>query len=709
MILTATVARRSPSRLLDNLMTFTKSSITATVFAAVLWLACSTACPSQLQAQGPENTLVVVNEESPDSLAIANLYISLRNIPPTNVVYVSGITTIKNDFESSGTSPFSRQIWKPVTDAIKDRGLADQITCITYSAGFPTRINVQPQKNKYLAATNKKYNIQQHAPWASISSLTYLSDNAFSDQPTFLDPRINRFANQRPGRVLQNPFVGNDGQLYSTGETAIKTGEYARAAASFSKLVAKHPHQAPVIYALARAKAFQSDGPAAIKLLQQAQAEGFAYRSLVINDSCFADLKTNEDFVAVLSRMENFADGTSPSRAFLPNSYWSKNGWPSGTPQQGDRYLLSTVLALTGKNQSTLDQALTQIKRSVEADGTKPRGNVYFAKHKDPRSRTRQAQFDAAAAELKTLKRPAKIISQRLPENDRRVVGATLGNAKIDWKATGSNFLPGALCDNFTSYGGWWAKSAQTQLTDFLNAGAAGASGTVYEPYTIPWKIPNARLHAHYARGCTMAESFYQSVSNPFQLLIVGDPLCCPFGDFPEFKVTGLKQDATVTSNFTLSIQPSSNSPKVRHYEIYFDGVFMTKIEDQLKLRVAIDAVSDGFHELRVVGVADSPTANRTSRRLEFVIDRKKQRISLETASTKIQIGGKLKLTAIANTGDRIQIQQNSRTLVSLNSGEIVEIAASKIGSGRTQLQAVTTTADGSVVASTPLDIEVVR
>ena len=206
-----------------------------------------------------------------------------------------------------------------------------------------------------------------------------------------------------------------------------------------------------------------------------------------------------------------------------------------------------------------------------------------------------------------------------------------------------------------------------------------------------------------------MAESFYQSVSNPFQLLIVGDPLCCPFGDFPEFKVTGLKQDATVTSNFTLGIKPSSNSPKVRHYEIYFDGVFMTKIEDQLKLRVAIDAVSDGFHELRVVGVADSPTANRTSRRLEFVIDRKKQRISLETASTKIQIGGKLKLTAIANTGDRIQIQQNSRTLVSLNSGEIVEIAASKIGSGRTQLQAVTTTADGSVVASTPLDIEVVR
>ena len=707
MILTATIARRTPNTLLDNLMTFTKSSITATVLAVVLSLAYSTVCPSQLQAQGAENTIVVVNEESPDSLAIANLYISLRNIPPTNVVYVSGITTIKDDFESSRTSPFSSQIWKPVTDAIKDRGLTDQITCIAYSAGFPTRIGVQPQKNQYLAATNKKYNIQQHAPWASISSLTYLSDNAFSDQPTFFDPRINRFANQRPGRVLQNPFVGDDGQLYSAAETAIKTGEYASAAASFSKLVDKHPNQVPVIYALARAKAFQGDGPAAIELLQQAQAKGFAYRSLVKNDSCFADLKTNEDFIAVLSRMENFADGASPSRAFLPNSYWSKNGWPSGTPEQGDRYLLSTVLALTGKNQSTLDQALTQIKRSVAADGSKPKGNVYFAKHGDLRSRTRQAQFDAAAAELKTLKRPAKIITKRLPENDQRVVGATLGNAKIDWKATGSNFLPGALCDNFTSYGGWWAKSAQTQLTDFLNAGASGASGTVYEPYTIPWKIPNARLHAHYARGCTLVESFYQSISNPFQLLIVGDPLCCPFGDFPKFKVTGLKQDATVTSSFTLGIKPSSNSPKVRHYEIYFDGVFMTKLKDQLKLRVAIDAISDGYHELRVVAVGDSLAANRTSENIGFVVNQKGQRVSLDVAKKRIPIDGKLTLTATSTSDGKIQVIQNSRVIASLNSGQIISVAAAKLGLGETQLQAVIQLENGSQVASSPLKVSI--
>ena len=37
-------------------------------------------------AQGPENTLVVVNRDSPSSMEIANHYIALRKIPVTNVL-----------------------------------------------------------------------------------------------------------------------------------------------------------------------------------------------------------------------------------------------------------------------------------------------------------------------------------------------------------------------------------------------------------------------------------------------------------------------------------------------------------------------------------------------------------------------------------------------------------------------------------------------
>ena len=686
-------------------MTFTKTSIAATVFAVVLSLAYSTVCPSQLQAQGAENTIVVVNAESADSLAVANRYISLRNIPATNVVYLEGV----KQTESSHAALFLSSVWQPVSDAIKDRGLTNQITCVTYSAGFPTRIDFLQIMKKYLKQTGKKYSILLHAPWTSISSLTYFHENVYSASPTFLEPDANRYGCLRPGSLLQNPFVAKEGKQYASAEKYLKEQDYSNAARILGQLVEKHPGQVPVIYALARAHAFNGKNAKAIQLLEEAQSKGFAYRSLAANDPAFADLKSDQDFKSVLSNMEDLAHEILATRGFAANSYWSKNGWPSSTPEQGQRYLLSTVLATTGKNQSTLDQALAQIQRSVEADGTNPTGNVYFAKHKDARSRTRHSQFEFAAAELESLKRSGIITDKRLPENDQRVVGATLGSAVLDWNKSGSRFVPGAICDNFTSYGGWWAKSKQTQLSEFLNAGAAGASGTVYEPYTIPWKIPSARLHANYARGCTLAESFYQSVNGPFQLLIVGDPLCCPFGDFPKFEITGPEKGSVVKSNFNMEIKPALTSPKIRHYEIYYDGVFTSKVEKPEKIKIAINAISDGHHELRVVGVADTPTANRTSQQLEFVISRKKNSVSLNAASPKVSIGRKLYLNSVASTRGQIQIRQNSRVLATVASGSIVEIDSLKLGLGKTRLQAFAAGPKGSVVASTPLDVEIVR
>ena len=86
--------------------------------------------------------------------------------------------------------------------------------------------------------------------------------------------------------------------------------------------------------------------------------------------------------------------------------------------------------------------------------------------------------------------------------------------------------------------------ASQTPLSEFLRYGAAGASGTVTEPYAIAEKFPHPMLQVHYARGCTLAEAFYQSVCGPYQLLIVGDPLCRPWANIPKVTVAGLPADA---------------------------------------------------------------------------------------------------------------------------------------------------------------------
>ena len=116
--------------------------------------------------------------------------------------------------------------------------------------------------------------------------------------------------------------------------------------------------------------------------------------------------------------------------------------------------------------------------------------------------------------------------------------------------------------------------AGQTPLSEFLRYGAAGASGTVTEPYAIPDKFPSPMIQVHYARGCTLAEAFYQSVYGPYQLLIVGDPLCRPWAEIPQVSATGVEPGATVSG--TLTLQPTAtlaHGATVDHFELFVDGL----------------------------------------------------------------------------------------------------------------------------------------
>ena len=661
--------------------------------------------PSTGQAQGPENTLVVVNAESSHSLAIANRYIKLRDIPATNVIYLKKIPSEK---ETWSTKWFKQRVLTPVLDAMKERGIENQIDCVAYSAGFPTRINSQPEIKAYLKQTGKKYAITQHAPWASITSLTYFHRNAFSNTPNFLELDANHFANPRRMKILANPFSGADATKYSTAIRQITAGDYEVATKSLTELTKKHPQQTTVVYSLARCLALNGKKDKAIVALQQVKSLGFAYRSVIAKDAAFIALKSNPAFEDIIDQMEDLPDGLTTTRSFSGQNYWAKNGWANGTQDQGERYLMSSVLAVTGKNQSTLKASLDRLKSSVAADGTAPKGNDYFADHNDPRSRTRKNQFSFAAAELKSLGRSASIGSAIYPKNDSQVIGVTMGSAKPKWPASKSKFLPGAICDNFTSYGAWWEKTGQTQISEFLDAGAAGASGTVYEPYTIAAKIPTARWHAHYARGTTLAESFFQSVSGPFQLLLIGDPLCCPFGKFPEFKVTGLKDGDTITEDFILKLEPQAGSPSIKHFDMFYDGVFLSKVANTNQIKIAIDDISVGYHEIRIVGVSDAPIAKKRSKKIGFTVGKGDVSINLNIENPECILGQSLRAKVVSSAGGRVLIQQNRRTITSVQSGEYFEIPTSELGLGDTALQAVVMLPQNQTILSKPVTVSLI-
>ena len=361
---------------------------------------------------------------------------------------------------------------------------------------------------------------------------------------------------------------------------------------------------------------------------------------------------------------------------------------------------------MTGKNQSTLENSKERLKTCAQVDGVGEAGDVYFADHKDPRARTRHGQFTAAVKELKSLGINAEIGLDIYPINDQRVIGATLGSPVIDWEKSGSRFLPGAICDNMTSAGGIWAQGSQTHLSKFLDAGAAGASGTVYEPFTIQAKFPTARWHAHYARGCTLAESFYQSVAGPFQLLIVGDPLCCPFGNFPDFEITGIEDASTVKGDFSLNIKTQERSPKIGHFDVYYDGQRYGAVTNSGQINVATDDMNDGYHELRIVGVADSPIATKRSKKIGFFLDKRGQSVSLKIEKRQSTAGSMIIGEASSTITRKIEVQQNLRTLATTN-GESFRIPAKRLGKGPSHLRAIVTLEDGTVIQSEPVMIQI--
>lgn len=72
----------------------------------------------------------------------------------------------------------------------------------------------------------------------------------------------------------------------------------------------------------------------------------------------------------------------------------------------------------------------------------------------------------------------------------------------------------------------WFDGSPQSLSADFIEEGATGASGHVYEPFLTFTPHPDILLPAYY-RGTNLAESFYLSIpALSWQNIVLGDPLC---------------------------------------------------------------------------------------------------------------------------------------------------------------------------------------
>jgi uncharacterized protein (TIGR03790 family) len=230
---------------------------------------------------------------------------------------------------------------------------------------------------------------------------------------------------------------------------------------------------------------------------------------------------------------------------------------------------------------SNLVSAKRVIDRAVAGDGTFPTQTVYLAKSSDVFRNLRYALCDNAVFNTR-LRGNCSV--QRISSDPSYSLGAILG-LQSGWGnpyVIGStSFVPGALADNFTSWGGTlFEYSGQLNMLVLLDAGAAGCYGTVIEPCSYVAKFPSPQSYFYLARGFSMAECYYQSLTNPYQGLVMGDPLAAPFAVHASGAWSSLPANVLLsgTTNLSLQINAADANHPVQQVDLFVDGVFAQTI-----------------------------------------------------------------------------------------------------------------------------------
>ena len=382
--------------------------------------------------------------------------------------------------------------------------------------------------------------------------------------------------------------------------------------------------------------------------------------------------------------------GVTKSRAFaLPPS---AAGAAAGA--DGKKFLLATALGVTHGRGNTGKEITASLRRAKEADGTKARGTIYYMQNKDIRSKVREGEFAGAIRELAAAGVKAVVLPGVAPMSKPDVAGLTTGFATVDFKSSGSTLLPGALVDNLTSYGAKFTTrpplDPQTRISEFIRLGAAGASGAVVEPYAIPQKFPSAALHVHYARGCSLAESFYQSMAAPFHMLVIGDPLCQPWAVKPNIAVGGVAEDATLSGTVSITATAKYHDRRqAGRFELYVDGVRNQSVGPATPMSLDTTKLADGWHEVRVVAIDNTPIAVQGAWIGQVRVKNGDGVLELALSEKRAALGGTVILEVTSTAQEDAQIMHNGRVVgTSAGGSGQVEVEAKTLGKGRTMLHA---------------------
>jgi uncharacterized protein (TIGR03790 family) len=271
-------------------------------------------------------------------------------------------------------------------------------------------------------------------------------------------------------------------------------------------------------------------------------------------------------------KTENGPDWVSITNSFFAGELPFDLNRPASARQRS--FLASMVTA------PSVAQAKQLIDRGVAADGLRPGQPVLLEKSSDPLRNFRYWTFDNAIfnAQICNTFQVTRTNSDS-PWGHTNLLGFQTGLSQLS--VAPNTFVPGAMADSLTSYGGIiFGPNDQTTLMTFIAAGACGSYGTVTEPSPMLEKFPISQNYFYQRRGFSIAECYYQSIFEPYQGLVVGEPLSAPFRRNARGRWSNLKTNASVAGVQPVLVQwaAADDQHPIQQVDLFVDGKFFRTI-----------------------------------------------------------------------------------------------------------------------------------
>ena len=215
------------------------------------------------------------------------------------------------------------------------------------------------------------------------------------------------------------------------------------------------------------------------------------------------------------------AQCTRPCAAGRPSAYYNAS---SALPFTDFKMRLTMLLPT-----ESVAASRALIDRGV-ASGFRPASaTAYYLQTSQAARNARVPLYPRPGANAARKLRVAHLHADAL-EGERDIIIYQTGMASVA-KLDSLGFLPGALADHLTSFGGDLLGTEQMSSLRWLDAGATASYGTVSEPCDHWQKFPHPTvLLKHYIGGSSAIEAYWRSVAWPAQGLFIGEPLAAPYG-----------------------------------------------------------------------------------------------------------------------------------------------------------------------------------